>query len=290
MDKRLRILLVSLLFIGGLFSLLKGFDQEPAQEVTSKQKVASALIKEGISPSGVIISNGSEMKRALNIQGPDPPNASRLVLVIYPKPLQLTFPEGVNRVIFTALEADDTLDGVLAFDSTHRYGKETALIIYGSRERADKLATSGLSPAQIYNQWDIFEVTKLDVSTPEEVIADSLALYDVEVRALGVFTGGDLKAAIPMEVENDSLVAYIEYMPREGNHTVDPRILAVVEAAFQAVPSLDVVLVNDLRRMEETGNISVYSMTRETYEQIDYDQTVEEILALLDFNEYPVRR
>jgi hypothetical protein len=291
MEKRLRILIITLLFIALFISLIKGSGGVNEKEVTTKDRVIKALIGEGIPPTDVIISNGQEVKKAFNIQGPDPPNTSRVALVIYAKPPQLPFPEGINEVVFTTLSADETLEGVLAFDTTHRgTDLSTATIIYASRSLAEQLKDSGMGDIKVYNQWQGFEISKRDVASTEEIIADYLSHYDVDVRAIGVFPSG--KILVPINdpsLGEDSRLAYIEFMPSSSDETKGVlEALLIIRAAYEADPTLHGVLVNDVDRMARTGNFSGYYVNKEAYQQIDYDKPAGDMIGLVTFIDHPV--
>ncbi|NOZ76592.1 MAG: hypothetical protein GXO65_02740 [Euryarchaeota archaeon] len=292
MNKPLRVVVVSLLFVGFLFVVLEGFDWETKKGGdTTKGRVVRALKEAGIPPSDVLISNGREVKKALNIKGPEPQDTARVALVIYANPPQYTYPEGINKVIFTALSADESLQGVLAFDTTHIGSDPSSrTIIYGSRTKAEELLESGLDTVKIYNQWEAFTVTKLDVASSGEVLAEELSRYELDVKAVGVFNWSEVKGQVPIEepwLDDDTKVAMVGFIPGDNGTGAPTEALLIMDIAFSTDPSIGAVVVSDLDRLNRTGNVSLYYMGRETYEGITPQTPVEEAAGMMLFKEFP---
>lgn len=287
MKKNLRVLIVTLIFAALIVSFITSDkDAEEPKDVDPRAKIAGIIQKAGIPLSDLILTNGEQAKLGLNITDVDIPDDHNVAVVIYATPGDMKKYVVANTVIYTCLDTDETIDGVILFDVSRRMEAFLSrTFIYANRTSAEGLREAGLDDAKIFNNWRIFTVSEAQVMGAGRALLETLYDYEIQVGQADVVKGAVLKSNLQGigGITDEANVAFVSFMPPENQE--DAYISLITEIGFEVDPSIDYVLIIDNMALQKEDMISIYYTDRDTFEDMDFED-LDETISRLTLVEY----
>ena len=157
-------ILIALAVIGANYT--GSFDDSSESQSTPPQNkseiIFHAIEEKGIKVEDVYTSNGSEIKEAFDLEDSNIEDNSMIAFIVFRYSIQEDIDEkllSVLGVVYTALSAEPSIDGVLVMpydplDSTGR-----ASLVYTNRSHAQEVAAQNLPLRNFYNRFDVYTIT-----------------------------------------------------------------------------------------------------------------------------------
>jgi hypothetical protein len=147
------------LFVFG-FVQIQTKEPPPIQQPNSQQLITNALLKKGVDIDTVLITNGSEASKAFDISNIKIPENSKIVFVMFRAPYTKGS-DGILEehvtIIYTCLDADQTIDGVMALEVGFAEATQKVFIIYADRATAQKIDLTNLTAEEVLNNFGLIE-------------------------------------------------------------------------------------------------------------------------------------
>lgn len=156
-EKALKVIVGALFVALLVFGFVKLQTRPQVQEpVVPQTVVEEALLKSSIPFDRVLLSNGTEVAKAFGLNRTTIPEELRVAIVIMREPFTEADIGVYKKAIYTTLDADQGLEGVLLFVTL---GGQDAFLIYSNRTLAEALRSQDLQPAELFDRWYVINFT-----------------------------------------------------------------------------------------------------------------------------------
>jgi hypothetical protein len=162
--KNLKVIIAAIAIASLAFGFISVQTHSPSQDkpVDEKRMIVKELVRKGILVNDVLISAGREIVKAFNTTV-EIPEDSKIAFVMFMAPPNKqegdAYLEEHAKVIYTVLDADPTIDGVLVWETSYARFSNTALILYADRKKAEEVRNSTQNYEELINNFPLIEYT-----------------------------------------------------------------------------------------------------------------------------------
>lgn len=243
---KILIALFAILIIGLGFIEYEQPQEDKKQSAT--KKISMALQQNGIIVENVFISTGKEISEAFNITDAGIPEESKIAFIIFDLPSGAAISEGYVNAIYSALDADRTLDGAMAMNMNASSLLSAALIVYASRSRALEFKDQNLQSDELLDKWTtITYKPPMSYEDHEKILSEAFEKRNLGVRLIVVRNGTDVKSVINLtdeDIQDNSTVAVIPFIIGGSKDLAELHKLYydIIDTAFSSDAYIDVVM------------------------------------------------